>query len=316
MPLDFRPTRRRKPRYGLHALLFLLTVVTTTVVGARMAESFRNDRPAVDLGQDLFSYARLLTEPSRLAEGLPFSLTLLVILLAHEMGHYVACVYYRLDASLPYFLPSPTLIGTLGAFIRIRAPIYSKRVLFDVGIAGPVAGFLFLLPALAIGLAFSRIVPGIAHQGDLIYGTPVVFRLFEWLIFPGVPSSDISLHPVARAAWVGVFATALNLLPIGQLDGGHVLYAFVGDRHRMLSRVFVAALIPMGLFQYRDGQLLFPGYWPWLVWALVLFFFGLRHPMIYDTAGLGASRKKLGLLALVMFALSFMVAPIETASGL
>jgi membrane-associated protease RseP (regulator of RpoE activity) len=313
--LDFQAVRRRKPRYWLHVLLFLLTLLTTTVVGARMAESFYADQPAVDLGQDLFSYIRVLAEPSRLVQGLPFSLALLAILLAHEMGHYLACTYYHLDATLPYFLPSPTLIGTLGAFIRIRAPIYSKRVLFDVGIAGPVAGFVFLLPALTIGLAYSRIVPGIAQQGDLIFGTPVVFRLFEWLIFPGTPSSDISLHPVARAAWVGVFATALNLLPIGQLDGGHILYAFAGERHRLLSRVFVAALIPMGLFQYRGGQFLIPGYWPWIIWAAILFFFGLRHPMIYDSADVGPARKKLGVLALLLFVLSFMLAPIETAPG-
>ena len=300
--LGVKAARRR---LWLHTLLFGLTLVSTTVVGARLAENFRNDAPAVDLSQELFSFTRIVTDPGSLLAGLPFSLTLLAILLAHELGHYLVCRYYRLDASLPYFLPSPTIIGTLGAFIRIRSPIYSKRVLFDVGIAGPIAGFVFLLPALAIGLAFSRIVPGLGAQGDLVFGTPAIFRLLEWIVFPGVPASDISLHPVARAAWVGVFATALNLLPIGQLDGGHILYSFAGERHRLLSRVFLAALVPMGIFHY----------WPWLVWAAILFFFGLRHPMVYDLAELGPARRKLGVLALIIFLLSFMLAPIETAAG-
>ena len=192
--------------------------------------------------------------PGRLLRGLPFSLTLMTILLAHEFGHYLACVYYRVDASLPYFLPSPTLIGTFGAFIRIRSPIYSKRVLFDIGIAGPLAGFVFLLPALAIGLAFSKVIPGIAHQGSVQFGTPPVQWLLEQAIFPGVAPGDIYLHPVARAAWVGVFATALNLLPIGQLDGGHILYALVGERHKLVSKVVIALLVPLGIFFWWAGS--------------------------------------------------------------
>ncbi|MCS6953266.1 MAG: site-2 protease family protein [Bryobacterales bacterium] len=281
-------------------MLFAATLVTTTAVGGSLAYNFRHDLPAIDLDRSLGSLAHW-RELSFWLDGLSFSLTLLTILLAHELGHYFVCLYYRLDASPPYFLPSPTLIGTFGAFIRIRSPIYSRRVLFDVAVAGPIAGFVFLLPALTIGLAYSRVAPGIALRGDVVFDTPPILRLFESLIFPGVPSEDISLHPMARAAWVGVFATALNLLPIGQLDGGHLLYAFVGERHRLLSRLFLAALIPLGFF-----------YWPWLLWAAILFFFGLRHPVIYDTSELGAARKKLGLVALAIFALCFMVAPIQT----
>jgi len=292
----------RKPRYWLHATLLVLTLATTSAVGSRLADHFQNDRPAIDVTRDLEAFGQLLSDPWAWVSGLPFSLTLLAILLAHELGHYVTCVYYRLDASLPYFIPSPTIIGTLGAFIRIRSPIYSRRALFDVGIAGPLAGFAILLPVASIGLAYSKVVPGIAQRGDLIFGTPVLFRMLEWVMFPGVAPADIALHPVARAAWVGVFATALNLLPIGQLDGGHIIYAFFAERHRLLSRIFVAALVPMGIF-----------YWPWLLWAAVLFFFGLRHPVIYDTTDLGPGRKRLGWLALAIFLLCFMLAPIETA---
>ena len=174
------------------------------------------------------AYRELLSDPGPWLNGLAFSLTLLAILLAHEMGHYVTCMRNGLDASLPYFMPFPSLIGTLGAFIRIRSPIYSRQVLFDVGFAGPLAGFLLVLPAAIVGIACSRVVPGIAERGDLNFGTPALFWIFQHLFFPGAASADISLHPVARGAWVGVFATALNLLPIGQLDGGHILYAFRG----------------------------------------------------------------------------------------
>jgi len=292
----------RRHRYWLHALLFLLTLMSTTAVGARLAENFHRNLPAVYLAEDLGAYRVLLANPGAWVAGLQFSLTLMTILLAHEMGHYLACSRYGLDASLPYFMPFPSLIGTLGAFIRIRSPIYFRRVLFDVGIAGPLAGFALVLPAAVFGIAASKVVPGIAVQGDLNFGTPPLFWILERLLAPGVSPSDISLHPVARAAWVGVFATALNLLPIGQLDGGHILYSFFGDRHKMLSRLFVVALAPLGLF-----------YWPWLLWAVVLFFFGLRHPLIYDANPLDRRRQALGIAALAIFLLCFMVAPIETA---
>lgn len=269
-------------------------------MGARMVENFRLNRPTFDV-EDLAVLWRAWSHPSLLLAGLPFSLTLMAILLAHEFGHYLACRYYRVDASLPYFIPAPTLIGTFGAFIRIRSPIYSKQVLFDIGIAGPLAGFALVLPALAIGLAFSKVLPGIAHRGEFVFGVPPLLWLMEKAIFPGVPVSDIYLHPAARAAWWGLFATALNLLPIGQLDGGHILYSFVGERHKLLSRIFVFALVPMGLL-----------YWPWLLWAALLLIFGLRHPLIFDTTELGAGRKRLGWLALAIFLLCFMAIPIRS----
>lgn len=271
-------------------------------MGARMVENFRMNRPAFDV-EDLTVLWRAWSHPSLLVAGLPFSLILMAILLAHEFGHYLVCRYYRVDASLPYFIPAPTLIGTFGAFIRIRSPIYSKQVLFDIGIAGPLAGFALLLPALTIGLAFSKVLPGIAHRGDFIFGVPPLLWLLEKAIFPGVPAADIYLHPVARAAWWGVFATALNLLPIGQLDGGHILYSFVGERHKLLSRIFVFALVPVFLLG---------GWWPWLLWAALLLIFGLRHPLIFDTTELGSGRKRLGWLALAIFLLCFMATPIRS----
>lgn len=280
--------------------MFVLTLASTTIVGARMQYNFSQNLPFFDLERDLAAFGLWWGQPAFLLQGIPFSLTLLTILLAHEFGHYLACMYYRVDASLPYFLPAPTFTGTLGAFIRIRAPIYSKRVLFDVGVAGPLAGFVFLLPALAIGLAYSKIIPGVAHQGAFTFGTPALLWLLERAVFPGVATADIYLHPVARAAWIGILATALNLLPIGQLDGGHILYSIAGERHKKMSRVFAALLVPMGYF------------WAgWLVWAVLLLIFGMRHPAIYDPSEIGPGRRKLAWLSLAIFLLCFTLAPIS-----
>ncbi|HXI42151.1 MAG TPA: site-2 protease family protein [Bryobacteraceae bacterium] len=303
-PRALAPAKFRQ-RYWLHALMFALTLASTTIVGSRMQANFDRNLPFFDLERDIAAFALLWRNPMLLLPGLPFSLTLLTILLAHEFGHFFACVYYRIDASLPYFLPAPTFTGTLGAFIRIRAPIYSKRVLFDVGVAGPIAGFVFLLPALAIGLAFSKIIPGISHQGAFSFGTPALLWLLERAVFPGVPVSDVYLHPVARAAWIGILATALNLLPIGQLDGGHILYSMVGDRHKLMSRVFAALLVPIGIFFWSG----------WLVWAVLLLLFGMRHPAIYDPTDLGPGRKRLAWLSLSIFLVCFTLAPISYTGG-
>ncbi len=287
-------------RWALHWALFALTLCTTTLVGVVLMDSFQNNQP-VDLGQYLSVFATVQARPLLLIDGLAFSVTLMTILLAHEFGHYFACRYYAIDASLPYFLPFPSPIGTLGAFIRIRSAIYTRRQLFDIGIAGPLAGFAVLLPALVIGIGESKIIPGIAERGYLVFGVPAIQRLFEWVIFPHVPASAILLHPIARAAWVGILATALNLLPIGQLDGGHILYAFTGRRHKLLSRIFVLALVPIGIFFAHS----------WLVWAALLFFFGLRHPVIYDISPLDKNRVLLGLAALAIFLLTFTLSPLS-----
>lgn len=296
-----RVIRSRSSRLGLHILLLFLTLLSTTAVGARLVDNFNKNLPPIYLAEDLRAYASLLARPSAWTGGLVFSLTLLAILMAHEMGHYLACRYYGLDASLPYFMPFPSLIGTLGAFIRIRSPIYSRRVLFDVGLAGPLAGFALTVPAALAGFAMSKVVPGLAVASDLDFGTPPLFWILQKLFFPGVAAGDLLLHPVARAAWVGVFATALNLLPIGQLDGGHIVYALAGERHRRLSRIFALMLLPLGVF-----------YWPWLLWALILFVFGSGHPPVYDPFELDPARKRLSVAALAVFLLCFMVAPVET----
>ncbi len=294
-------------RRWLHFLLLALTLFSTTVVGGRYALDFALNQPPFS-GDYFDGLAEVLRSPSLMLAGLPFSLTLLSILMAHEMGHYLACVHYEVDASWPYFLPVPTPIGTMGAFIRIRSPIYTKAALFDIGIAGPLAGFLVLLPALAIGIANSKVIPGIAHQGFLVFGTPLLQHGLASLIFPGTPVGDIYLHPIARAAWVGVLATALNLLPIGQLDGGHILYAFAGDRHRLLSKIFVGILFAMGIVLWRMAD-----HVSWIVWAVLLMVFGMRHPAIHDWRPPGFGRTALALLALAIFVASFCLIPLSMA---
>ena len=299
---DFsRPSPAR--RYWLHAGLLIATLFTTCLIGSRMQQTFQSNLP-LDADDVLGAFTNGWRRPMELLAGLPFSLTLLTILLAHEFGHFLACLYYKLDASLPYFLPAPVLTGTFGAFIRIRSPIYFRRALFDVAVGGPLAGFVFLLPALAIGLAYSKVIPGIGGEGAFRYGVPPLLWLLEKAIFPGVASSDIYLHPVARAAWVGLLATGWNLLPIGQLDGGHVVYSVAGARHRLLTWIFLGVLIVFGFIFWRF----------WFFWVLLLYF-GRRHPPVADDEPLSSGRRQLAWLTLLIFLLCFTPAPIAENPG-
>jgi membrane-associated protease RseP (regulator of RpoE activity) len=299
---DLEEVRPPSQRVWLHVLLFIATLFSTTLVGAHMMFNFRHDLPVFDVDRLTEVFSIGLRSPAAFASGLPFSLTLLTVLMAHEMGHYIACLWYGVDATLPFFLPSPVPgTGTFGAFIRIRSHIPGKRALFDIGVAGPLAGFVFLAPALFIGLALSRVLPGIGNRGAWQLGVPPLQWLAQKLVFPGVHSADIYLHPMARAAWVGMLATAINLLPAGQLDGGHVVYSLFGRAHKWVTWAFIAVLLPMGWF-----------YWyGWLVWAVLLFLFARRHPPIYDASAIGAGRIQLGLLALVVFLLCFTLAPVN-----
>jgi membrane-associated protease RseP (regulator of RpoE activity) len=292
------PHPKFQDRRWRHLVLFLLTVLTTTYVGSLHYASFVTD----------FSVSALsLDWPALLIRGFWYSGTILAILGCHELGHYFACRYYDVDASLPFFLPFPlVLTGTLGAFIRIREPIPSKRMLFDIGIAGPIAGFIVAVPALVIGLALSRVVIFPAGMDGFSLGEPLLFRAVSWLMWGTPPEGyTINLHPVAFAAWFGMLATALNLFPIGQLDGGHISYAVLGRRSSHVTLAMVVCAVALTWFSTS-----------WVVWTVLmigmLLAFGRHHPQTIDEdVPLDPVRKWLALFALVMFVLCFTPAPIE-----
>lgn len=292
------PPRRR---WWLHLLLFLLTVFTTLVMGARLEYNFVHALPPFRFDEDLFPVFWALRNPQNLLLGIPFSVTLLGILFAHEMGHFLWCLRYRVYATLPYFIPAPTLIGTFGAFIRIKSPIPTRRALFDIGVAGPIAGFVLALPAAYVGLMASQPAPELVAQSDVAFGYPLVFHLLYAFVPAHVfaPLTDLYLHPIAVAAWIGMFATALNLVPGGQLDGGHIVYAVAPRAHRVVSRFVMLVLVPL-------GALFWPG---WLLWAFFLALMGPRHPQVSPYPGLDGPRRLLAWVALVILLLTFMPAP-------
>jgi membrane-associated protease RseP (regulator of RpoE activity) len=293
----WQPRPKFKDRVWLHVLLFAATIATTTVVGAGHYESFLSD----------FTTRHLrLSLPGLLVHGFWYSGTILAILGCHELGHYVACRYYDVDASLPFFIPAPLLTGTLGAFIRIRELIPTKRMLFDIGIAGPIAGFAVAVPALFIGLSMSHVVRVPPDMNGYELGEPLLFKLASTLLWGTPPDGySLNLHPMAFAAWFGLLATALNLFPIGQLDGGHISYAVLGRRSSQVTLAMVGVVIGLSYFAMS-----------WRVWTalmiVMLFTFGRHHPRTIDEdVPLDRARMILAFIALVMFIVCFTPAPIE-----
>jgi membrane-associated protease RseP (regulator of RpoE activity) len=298
-PIRYYSAPRLRQRYWLHSLLLLATFFTTLVVGAKFQFNFSHHITVFGLDDDSgfpFPLRWILHRPANLLLGLPFSLSLMGILLAHEMGHYVYCRRYHVQATLPFFLPAPTLIGTLGAFIRIKSPIPTRRALFDIGIGGPIAGFVVALPLLFVGLALSQ--PTSGHHALLGFGYPYVFTVVHQLCGPAVPLDRIQLHPVAIAAWFGMFATSLNLLPGGQLDGGHIVASIWPRAHRWISLLTIATLLVLAWFTFIG----------WLLWAVFLLI-ALRHPRIPEYPPLNAGRLWIGLLAMVMLAITITPRP-------
>lgn len=298
---SFSPTTLppdRSTGYGgrplLHVGLFLLTVVSTLIAGSL----FHAER-------QVHPWQEVLRNPALWLAGAPYSLSVLAILLAHELGHYLACRYYRVGASLPYFLPGIPILGTFGAFIRIRDRIPHRRALFDIGVAGPLAGFVVALPVFLYGMTHSRVLP-LAAVGDTDFflGFPLLFSLATPLFFRHIPDGSVlSLSPYLSAAWVGMLATSLNLIPAGQLDGGHICYAFSRRFHAAMSRTSLVGVILLGALHRA-----------WLVWAVILLFLGDRHPSLLDEGEpLSPLRRSVALLALLIFLLSFMAVPIQTA---
>jgi len=297
------PRPRRRPIWPA-LILFVLTVISTLAVGSEFARSYAQDVEPFSGDQNPFTtMVYPLEHPKLLLLGVPFSFTLLGILLAHELGHYFACKIYGIDVSYPYFIPAPTIFGTFGAFIRIRSPITTRRALFDVGLAGPVVGFLLAVPAMAYAIASSKIVPGAQEHAALLFGNPPLMHVFMRLFRPGVHPAWLLLHPVGRAAWMGLFATALNLLPVWQLDGGHILFSLASERHRKVSLAVSLGLVAMGIYCWQG----------WAVWGVILVILSLRfrHPPLLDRwEPLSPSRRMWAAAAALIFLLCFTPWPV------
>lgn len=296
LPVSPAAAPRRRERWWLHGLLLVLTLGTTTYAGAGFAVNFRPGLLRME------GTPRQLL--GHLLEGaVSFSLPLLAILVAHEMGHYLMCRRYGIDASPPYFVPFPSLVGTMGAFIRIREPIRDKKQLFDMAVAGPIAGFAVAVPLLAWGVSRSVVNPSPAlGEGTIIFHYPILVELFQKLFNGATYSSiDVIEHPVFIAAWFGLLVTALNLLPLGQLDGGHTIYAVFGRFQRLLAIPLILVLAALGL--------MWPGWWVWVVFTLVT---GLRHPRVLnEDEPLDDRRKLVAAGVLLIFVLCFTPVPIS-----
>jgi membrane-associated protease RseP (regulator of RpoE activity) len=285
------------------AILFFLTLICTSFAGMFYS-----------IGDIGFATALriFLRKPGIILYGLSFSIPLISILLAHELGHFFACRFYRMSCTPPFFIPAPVFItGTLGAFIRIKSPFLNKRSLFDIGVAGPLAGFAFVLPLLCVGINSSRLIPkGAFPPGGLSFGEPLIFRCMGALLLGYSPDrQDMIAHPIAMAAWVGLLATSLNLLPIWQLDGGHIAYAILGrSRQKKFSIAGIAFLMLLSLWGWRAPSYLF--------FALLLLIVGWRvrfyHPRtLFEEEPLGRGRIIVGLLALLILVISFIPFPVS-----
>ena len=271
-----------KPNIALGILLFFITLGTTIVAGA------------LQEGVDP------LKNPGEILKGIPFSFTLMGILLAHELGHYLIARKHGLDVTLPYFIPAPSIIGTFGAFIKMRSPVRDRSLLLDVGAAGPLVGVAVSIPFLILGFRLSE-VKLIEGQVGMSLGSSLLLSLLSWLVVGPIPNGyDIVIHPVGFAGWIGLLVTSLNLLPIGQLDGGHVAYALLGERQNKISRYVFLAILALGIFGWQG----------WLLWSLLLFIMGFRHPPPLDWwVPLDRKRKIIGWLTVAVFVLTFIPVP-------
>jgi membrane-associated protease RseP (regulator of RpoE activity) len=280
-----------KPRTAnpwINLALFAATVLSVVFMGA------------LNAGADPFQ------DPTSLIKGIPFAFTLLAILGTHEFGHYFAAKRHGVTVTLPYFIPMPlSIVGTFGAFIQLRSPVRNRDQLFDVGVAGPLAGLVVAIPLLLYGLALSPVEPLPSEGGYIMEGNSLLYLGAKYLIhgqiLPG-NGLDVMLHPMAFAAWFGLLVTAFNLLPVGQLDGGHVVFTLIGDKIRYVGTAFVAVLLLMGMVFWQG----------WFVWAILIFMLGVGHPPpLNDVTPLGGRRKLLAVLTIIIFLLVFAPIPLK-----
>ena len=275
--------RTKEPFPWTNLILFLLTVVTTFAAGAMMrGENF-------------------ISNPLLILRGWSFAVPLLLILLCHEFGHYIESKMSGIKVSLPYFIPGPTILGTFGAVIKSKSPFKNRKNLLDVGAAGPIAGFVVAVIAVILGLSYSQVVEAVP-EGSITLGDSLIFKFLSFLVLNIPEGHDVLLSPTAFAGWAGILVTMLNLLPIGQLDGGHIMYALLGRRQKRIALITVAILIPLGIFMW-------PG---WLVWVILILIIKLGHPpTLNDQIPMDLKRKIIGWTAMCIFILSFTPVPIK-----
>lgn len=285
---SYQPSIQRRPQFPLiNVVLFIATVLTTLLAGAFWQK-----------GLNVFA------NPLLLLDGLPFAGPLLAILLAHEFGHYLASRKNRVKATLPYFIPAPHFFGTFGAFIRMQSPVTSRRALLEIGAAGPMAGFAVAIPVVVLGLSISEVRPA-TGEGNIFFGSSLLFSLLTRVSLGITPADhDIVLHPVALAGWIGFFVTAINLLPAGQLDGGHILYALFTHHYARVHKVLFVILCTLGILLWYG----------WFVWVFLIVIFGLRHPPVLNQeAFLDWKHRLLGVAAIATLVLTFSPVPFRVA---
>ncbi len=268
----------------LHVVLFVSTFITTLIAGA------------------MLNGVVPWEEPGKIYLGLPFSLTLLLILMTHELSHYFMSRRHNVSATLPYFIPAPSIIGTFGAVIKMKPPIPDRRSLIDIGASGPIGGFIVAVIAVIIGLSLSTVKPAGELQGGISFGSSILFTFLSEIVLNIDPRQyDVLLHPVAFAGWIGLLVTSLNLLPIGQLDGGHIVYALFGEKHELISKSTIPVLIILGIIFWSG----------WIFWAVIMYFLGYRHPpVVYPYIELDRKRKLMGWACFIIFIITFMPAPV------
>jgi membrane-associated protease RseP (regulator of RpoE activity) len=296
-------------KYYLPLLLLVASVATTTANGARFMQNFLEGMPPVVRDSDLWPWGWLADHPDLYISGWAFSVALLGILLIHEFGHYFACRWHGIDATLPWVLPAPTLSGTAGAIIQIKTRIPNRNALLDVGIYGPLAGYVASAVAVAVGFALSFQAPADAPHAIVRFGgEPLTIRLLHALLVqwdPNIPAFDqIAPHPVLVAGWIGLFITSLNLIPGGQLDGGHILYAISPKLHRVCT-------IALPFLLFLAGTIFWVG---WILWGLFLLIPAMRHPRVPLEPKLDRNRLVLGIVGIVILVLTFTPTPFYDSS--
>jgi len=276
-----KPKKPRRSNYRINVILFLLTIVTTMFAGA------------IQLANTTEMYDAIIYAILNIHKGIPFSFTIILILGSHELGHYFASKRLGIEATLPH------IIGTFGAVIKVKSPITDRKSLLEIGATGPLVGLFFAIPAVIIGLNLSKVIP--IQQAGLSLGNSILFHSISKIIIGEVPAgNDILLHPVAFAGWIGLFVTALNLLPVGQLDGGHIMYGLIGKYQQWTGWVVFFLMFVFGFF------------WPgWFLWAiLIMVLIKIKHPPpLDDISPISWKHKIVGILTMVFFILTFIPVP-------